>query len=233
VPFRWYSYLKIGYLTAAMDRAGDANDDGGSLRAVRFWPGPGVRRTLLEAVLDCVGERGYGDVTLGEVVARAGTTNRAFHKQFATLADCFAEAYELAAEDLAEHLLTEGRRPESWRAGFRAALVAFLDFVKERPDLARVLLVEHRAAGGRVAAKHADVIARLAQALGRGTGETSASDRLPSFTPQLLLGVTEFSAVELIIGDRTEHADELLPSISYLAVLLYYGREAAEKELSR
>jgi AcrR family transcriptional regulator len=214
-----------------MDRDGGGTDDEGSLRAVRLWPKRAVHRALLDAVLECAGDRGYAEMTLSEVLARAGVNNRTFHRYFGSLADCFAEAYELAAEDLAEELLAAGRREETWQAGYRATIATFLAFVRNRSKLARVLVVEHRVADGRAAAQHAKVMGRLARALDRGRHEPAAAERMPSLTSRLVLGMVEFAVGELIVSGRAQDSDELASSLTYVGVLLYCGRQAAEAEI--
>ena len=214
-----------------MERDGGGTDAEGSLRAVRLWPKRAVHRGLLDAVLECAGEHGYAEMTLSEVLARAGVNNRTFHRYFGNLADCFAEAYELAAEDLGEELLAAGRGEETWQAGYRAAVATLLAFVRNQPKLARVLMVEHRVADGRAAAQHAKVMGRLARALDRGRREPEAAERLPSLTSKLILGMAEFAVGELIVSGRAQDSEELASSLTYVGVLLYCGRQAAEAEL--
>jgi AcrR family transcriptional regulator len=208
--------------------AGEAD---GSLRAVRSWPqADALERRLLEAVLACVGESGYPQTTMGAVIERAGASNRAFHRHFASLEECFAEAYELAAEELCAQLIAIGRAERSWRAGLRAALAWFLRFVAEQPQLARVVVLEYQFAGEEAIRKHTELIGRLCAELDRVRSEPGER-QLPQATAQMALGAIEFGARVAIVREETAKAEEMLDGLDYFVALLYLGREAAEEGL--
>lgn len=209
--------------------AGEAE---GSLRAVRSWPrqADALERRLLEAVLACVGESGYPQTTMKRVVESAGSNNRAFHRHFETLEECFAKAYGLAAEELCTQLIAIGRAERSWRAGLRAALGWFLRFVAEQPQLARALVLEYHFAGEQAIKKHAELLGRLGAELDRARGE-AGERQLPRVTAQMALGAIEFGVRIAIVREESAKAEKMLDQLDYFVALLYLGREAAEEGL--
>jgi AcrR family transcriptional regulator len=185
---------------------------------------------LLEAVLTCVGESGYPQTTMQAVVKRAGSDNRAFHRHFESLEECFAKAHGLAAEELCAQLIAVGRAERGWRAGLRAALARFLRFVAEQPQLARVVVLEYHFAGEGAIKKHAELLGRLCGELDRVRSELGER-QLPPVTAQMALGAIEFAVRVAIVREETVKAEEMLDQLDYFVVLLYLGREVAEDGL--
>ena len=141
-------------------------------------------------------------------------------------------AYEEAAEQLCEELLEAGR--EARRAGalgFRAALAELLRFVAEQPLLAKALLIEVRAARGEAWAKHQQVIERLIAAVDSARQQPDALPSASPMTAGFMVGAIEESiALELGAG-RAGEVERLLPDLSHLVVLNYFGEDEAWLEL--
>jgi AcrR family transcriptional regulator len=193
-------------------------------------PGEG-RGELIEAVLALVGEGGYRDLTQQAVLERAGSSNRAFHRHFEDLSDAFGAAYEFVAKTLLDRLLEAGRIGESWPAGFRFAVEAFLRWVGDESRLARVLLVEYRLAGGRSAEVHEELCERLARAIDTARERSGAKLDPPPMASSFVLGAIEFAAADKVIRGETDSMDELAGNLAYFGVLAYFGDEAARGEL--
>lgn len=203
-----------------------------SLRGVRFWPeAEGPRERLFEAVLTLAGERGLGEVSLAALCERAGVGNRVLHREFETLEDCFAAAYERQAQALCEELLAIGRAGADWRAGFRAALEAFLAFVAAEPGRSRALLLEWRGAGKRSRELHEQAWARLGRAIDKARHAGDAREDPPPQTARVVLGGIEFMTIERLITGRAESVPELAKTLAFFAVMQYFGEEAARGEL--
>jgi AcrR family transcriptional regulator len=178
-----------------------------------------------------VGALGYEKATVGEVATRAGISRDQFHRRFGSKDECFAQAYEEAADRLCEELLEAGRTAGSWRLGFRAALAELLRTVAEQPLLARALLLEVRAARGRAWASHQRVVERLIAAVDSAREDP---DVLPSVSPTtagFMVGAIEESLGLEIGAGRASEVERLLPDLSHLVVLNYFGEDEAWLEL--
>jgi len=177
------------------------------------------------------GARGYEGATVQEVAERSGIGRDQFHRRFGGKDECFAGAYEEAAERLVEELLEAGSRAGSWRLGFRAALAELLRFVAEQPLLAKALLIEVRAARGRAWAAHQRAVERLVAAV---DGAREDPDALPSASPVtagFMVGAIEESIGLEIGAGRTAEVERLLPDLCHLVVLNYFGEDEAWLEL--
>lgn len=166
-----------------------------------------------------------------EAAERTGISRDQFHRRFGSKDECFAQAYEEAAGQLCESLLEAGRQASSWRLGFRAALAELLRFVAEQPLLAKALLIEVRAARGAAWAKHQQVVERLIAAV---DSAREAADVLPSASPTtagFMVGAIEESIGLEIGAGRAAEVERLLPDLSHLVVLNYFGEDEAWLEL--
>lgn len=206
----------------------------GPLRAVRSWeealPEHSSDQGVYEAMLLTAGERGYAAATVQEVAERAGITYDRLHRRCGSKEECFARAYEAAAEQLADDLLDACRGAASWREGFRAGLAELLRFVAEQPLLARALLVEVKAARGRAWAKHQQVVERLTAALDTARREPGARPSAAAMTAGFMVGAIEESLCIEIAAGRAAQVERLLPDLMHLAVLQFFGEEEADSQ---
>jgi hypothetical protein len=110
-------------------------------------------------------------------------------------------------------------------------LIAQQDLAVEFPRLAKTLLIEVRAARGRAWAAHQRVVERLVAALDSARREP---DVLPSASPMtagFMVGAIEESIALEIGAGRAATVERLLPDLSHLVVLNYFGEDEAWLEL--
>src|ERR687889_66607 len=56
------------------------------------------RGRLLGAMAACVGESGYADVSVADVIARAGVSRKTFYEHFDNKLECFLAAYDAGVD---------------------------------------------------------------------------------------------------------------------------------------
>jgi len=178
-----------------------------------------------------VAARGYEAATVQEVAERSGISRDRFHRSFGGKDECFARAYEEAATRLCDDVLEAGRKAADWRRGFRAGLAELLRFVAEQPLLAKALLLEVRAARGRAWAVHQQVVDRLVAALDRARDDEDALPSIARTTAGFMVGAIEESVVLEIGAGRAREVERLLPGLSHLVVLNFFGEDEAWLEL--
>lgn len=186
---------------------------------------------MYEAMLLTVGARGYEGATAQEVADRAGISRDQFQRRFGSKEDCFGRAYEEAAERICEDLLEAGRKGSTWRLGFRAALAELLRTVAEQPLLAKTLLIEVRAARGRAWEAHQRLVERLMAAVDSAREDPAALPSVSRMTAGFMVGAIEESIGLEIGAGRAAEVERLLPDLSHLVVLNYFGEDEAWLEL--
>lgn len=203
---------------------------------VLLFPG-GRRRApsydrILEAVLLVSAELGYEQVSVRDVLERAGVSRATFYKHFEGKEACFVKAHGDACEWLRERLLGAAKRQPSCREGLRAALTELLEFCANQPAIAKAVIVEVHAAGPRALAQREDLMERLSRALDGARREIPSRQAPPPVTSPFMVGAIDtLVAAKLMDGDAAA-APELLPGLLYFVVKQYFGEEAAWEEMS-
>jgi AcrR family transcriptional regulator len=110
-------------------------------------------------------EKGYGAVTITDVVARAGTSRRAFYEHFESKEDCCLAAFSLIADDLIR--VTAKRFDPSLDQAARAGIVitSFLSFLAAHPLIAWFYFVDVNTIGSAGVARRLEVQRRIAAML--------------------------------------------------------------------
>jgi AcrR family transcriptional regulator len=162
------------------------------------------RARLLEAMLRCVGEKGYAATTVPDVVATARVSRNGFYALFEDKLDCFLTVCdELAAEILGE-LYAVAAEPD-WRVALDKGMTRYLRWWQDRPAFSRAYLVELPSAGPRAWAqrdrrfKDFEVMFDALAARARAQDPSPAA-RSPLTTRLLVLAITELIAFEVREG---------------------------------
>jgi AcrR family transcriptional regulator len=193
---------------------------------------------MLSAAARVVSEVGCGGMTVSRVTSRAGVSRRTFYDLFDSREDCFLAVFndaiarvESAAGPPYEH--AQG----GWVEQVRAGLGAVLGFFDEQPGLGSLLVVDALAAGPRVLARRAEVLAGLARVLDRGHTaagrRSSAKAEPPPLTAEGIVGGVLAVIHARLLEDGHGRLQGLLNPLMGMIVHPYLGRSAAAKELTR
>jgi AcrR family transcriptional regulator len=220
--------------------AGAALIDGAELerrRAELMEGGPEDRAVAINlafgrTVIAMAGELGYAEVTVEELIERAGSNRARFYDAFADKEELFGWAYPAALEAFAERLLAACEAAPDWASGMRGAVAELGRLVVAEPALARGLLARPGGAGAAVAAARDEVVGRLSRAVDRARRETSASRHpVPPLTARFILGAIEMAVLKFLAGPEERSFEEVMPGLLYLAVDLYLGPEEARAQV--
>ena len=118
------------------------------------------RQRILDAVLDVVGEHGYGRATVTHVTAAAGISRTTFYEQFRNKQEAFLTAYdEFGVQFLAD---IAGVSAESPAEALSIAAERLVDWGRRRPLACRAFLLEIHAVGEE-GLEHRDRLMKLAE----------------------------------------------------------------------
>ena len=143
------------------------------------------------------GALGYEAATLQEVAERAGVSRAQFQRHFGSREECFAAAYEAAAERLVEDVLEAGREAPS----------------------------------GNAWVAHQQMVDRLVTAIDSAREQPGALPSSSPMTAGFMVGAIEESIAMEIGAGRAAEAQHLLPDLTHLVVLNYFGEDEAWLEL--
>jgi AcrR family transcriptional regulator len=99
------------------------------------------RERALRAMIECVGEEGWADTTVPDVVARARVSRNSFYEHFVDKTACFLAALDEAAQELLEAMFALATAPD-WITMLRRGMGVYLTYWRERPALCRAYFVE-------------------------------------------------------------------------------------------
>lgn len=191
------------------------------------------RERLLAAMLRATAELGYREVSVQDVLDRAGVSRPTFYEHFENKEACFLAAFDSAAARLRKRIETAALDGQNWRERLRLRLEELLRFVSEDSDAAMCLIVDGRAASPEALARRDELLDQFASCL--DTQVRAEAD--PTKTPTAIAAAGVVGGIEALLYSRlnrgeTDDVQALLPSLMYFAVLPYEGHEVASAELA-
>jgi AcrR family transcriptional regulator len=191
------------------------------------------RGRILQAMAEAVGERGYANVRVADVIAAAGVSRKTFYELFDDREDCFLAAFDFWQARLLRMTSAgfEASAEAPWTERIRVGLTAFLAGMAEQPAAARLCIVEVLAAGPEAVARRDAAIQEFARFLDLGRAE--GAPELPETTALSVAGgISELLYSEINRGATTE-LPGLLPELVFWIVRAFRGEERAGAERDR
>lgn len=180
-------------------------------------------------MLIAVGTHGYEQATVEDAIAGAGVYRQAFYDNFDDKEDCYLQALD-AGSAWVELAMREAIGGESaWRGRLRGALSGLLAFLEREPEIGRAILVEVHAAGPAAVARRTEAMERAARAV--DLARVESGDGAPAISAEAVVAGILAVLHSRLAAQRNEGFLRLLPELMYLAVLPYFGAEAAATEL--
>ncbi len=187
-------------------------------------------------MVEVVGERGVGNVTVAHVVARAGISRRTFYELFEDREDCFLATFDYALGQAASVVVPAYQARDAWRERIRAALAALLGFLADEPGLGALLVVDALGAGPRALARRTSVLSVLIEAVDQGRTEGKSGGQAPSLTAEGIVGAVLSVIHARLLKQRNGTGlalSGLLNPLMSMIVMPYLGQSAARRELER
>lgn len=189
----------------------------------------GKRERILQGMLESVGTNGYERTTVQDVVQSAGLYRQAFYDHFEDKEDCYLQALE-AGSAWIELTMREATAGEvAWRRQLRAALGGLLGFLDRQPEVGRALLVEVHAAGPRAVGKRTEAMERAVAMVDLAREESDQG--APAISAEAVVAGILAVLHSRLSADQISGFTGLLPELMYLAVLPYFGPDAAAEEM--
>jgi AcrR family transcriptional regulator len=216
-----------------------------SVRAPRDWEDVKattasiVRARIFEGMAKIVGERGYANATISDVVKAAGISRRTFYEHFQDKEDCFVATYQTGCENGISQIgaaLANLENPD-WRSRLWSSIDTYLSVLAAEPHFARVLLIEVLGAGERALAMRERILAiyvdhyRKLHTLAQEE-DPELPDVPDEFLRALVGGIAELvqqCLLETSESDVSERLRALTPGlVSFASAVLTSGRASLE-----
>jgi AcrR family transcriptional regulator len=185
---------------------------------VRLYARPAMReaarRRALAAMAEAVGERGYVETTVRDVLERARMSRRTFYELFDNREQCFLAAYDQAHSDLMLQLEHPRGPDEPWPDHVTVVVRDLLEFLAAAPDTARLLVVEPVSVGPPGLERHERTMRefadRLAHSQAASLGVQAEQLRLRC---EASVGALHRVVHARIVQGRTSELPELAPEL--------------------
>jgi len=188
----------------------------------------GKHQRILQGMLESIGRQGYEQTTVQDAIDAAGVYRQAFYDSFEGKDDCYLQALDAGSAWVELAMREAAAGSVTWREHLRGALAGLLGFLDEQPDIGRALLVEVHAAGPRAVEKRTEAMERAARLIDLAREESD--DSAPAISAEAVVaGILAVLHARLSSGQS--EFEHLLPELMYLAVLPYFGADAAAAEM--
>ncbi len=154
-----------------------------------------VTDRLLDGLASSIGERGYRETTVADIVRHARTSKRTFYEQFAGREECLIELLRRNHADLIAAIQATVDPEADWQLQIRQAVDAYVTHIDARPAITLCWIREAPALGAVARPLHRQVMGDLTELLVALTGN-------PGFLRAGLTPVTPPLALILLGGLR-------------------------------
>jgi AcrR family transcriptional regulator len=112
------------------------------------------RDRLIDGLGASIGERGYRDTTVADIVRHAKTSKRTFYEQFASKEECLIELLRRNNENLIAGIRASVDPEADWQLQIRQAANAYVDHIASRPAITLSWIREAPALGAAAVPLH-------------------------------------------------------------------------------
>jgi AcrR family transcriptional regulator len=172
-------------------------------------------------------------MTVEDIIVTAGISRRTFYEHFKNKEAAFLAAYDEVVGQLFAGVTAAVEAETDFPARVRAGLGVFLDFVSGEPAFARMCIVEVLTAGPEAIARRNAAMGAFSTLIDDNARNLLGASGLPPLTAETIVGgIYEVLYTRVLKGEIREIAD-LLPDLTYSALLPYIGAERAAAERNR
>lgn len=189
------------------------------------------RERLVAAMIALAGTRGYEETSIDLVCERAETRRSHFDRCFAGREDCFLTVHDEVTAEFCERIHAACAGASCWHDRVWAAGWAATRFFEEDPVRARFLVVEVNGSGTGAQERRDRTLQGLADILDGGREEVEKPSVITRATAEIMAGAIYGTVLERIECGYLDRGQDFLPELVYMAVLPYFGVDAAEDEL--
>jgi TetR/AcrR family transcriptional regulator len=191
------------------------------------------RARIMRAAAQVVAERGFAGASITQVAKTAGVSRATFYQLFENFEQCFLAVLDAAMRRTSARIAQALAQNTTWQQQAVAGLAALLSALDADPSLARVCLVEARAAGPTALEYHAREIELLKHMVDSAAGPARTGRHSSALSAEAtVVAVAGILHQRLITGEAPPFIDLLAPLAS-LALEPYCDAQAVAQAHER
>lgn len=183
------------------------------------------------AFVELVAERGYQNVELSEVTARAGLAPGAAEGIYGDRLGYFYAGWDLLEELYVGRVVAAYQPFDDWRDRLRAAVKETAGLLEAYPKQAHFLAVDALSVGRKGRERQQELATRLAAFLDEAREELEDPGSAPASTSDWVVGIFYDRIYRYLSSGREKVFWSDLPELMFLAVSSYFGPEVGLAEL--
>jgi hypothetical protein len=191
----------------------------------------GDRVRLLEAMLEELVEKGYGEAAVEGAVARAHLGGEEWSALFVDKDACLVAAFDQLTEQLRAAIVEGCAGGSDWPGRVAGGLRVLLARLAARAQMAEALARTFPSIGPAAQARYQAFVESLAPLLAEGRAFSKIAEQLPGEVELLAVGAAEAIVFEQIQAGRTAGLADLGPEILFSVLVPFVGPAAAAKAM--
>jgi AcrR family transcriptional regulator len=183
-----------------------------------------IRRALLAAAADVVGEVGYADASISLITQRAGVAQGTFYNYFDSRQDIFDQLLPTLGAQMLAHVAEQAHGGKSFAELEERSFVAFFSYLKKSPRFFRVLNEAENFAP-KAYRQHFDVVSRRYLAFLK---RSHRNREFPAFTEQelevvvfVLMAARSYIALRYASAEHGQHGIPEWVVRAYMKLILH------------
>ncbi len=168
------------------------------------------RDRIMQAMVEMVGEVGYAETNVREILGRAGVSRKTFYELYATKDDCLFAIYDAAAQCLRAAVQAALQRGVTPQERLDAVTDSVLVWVDAEPELARLCLVETPSSGVEGQRRLTATLSWLSSVMADVLGDLD----VPEVLPELLVGGAHQMIVHRLVNEGADYVPALAGDLS-------------------
>jgi len=193
------------------------------------------RDRILAAVAEACSAKGYGEMSVEDIIAAAGVSRRTFYEHFKNKEHAFLAAYDAVVAQLLQRVSGAVESADELTDKVRAGLGGFLGFLASEPAFARMCIVDVLAAGPEAVARRDGAMRGFAQLILFNVRTVFGDDAPPALEviSETLVGGIYEVVYARVLRREFDELPRLLPDLVYALLLPFMGQRAALAEYRR
>jgi AcrR family transcriptional regulator len=185
------------------------------------------RRRIMDALAQLTAEQGYEATKISDIVKRAAVARKTLYDNFEGKEEVFLAAFDAARDEVVERVEASCAEVDGgWEETIEAGLAAFLGWIAENPNLARMCMIEALSATPATTKRYEDAMQEFVD---MAEARTPENKRLPETIDETLVGGVAWIVYQQIRRGETAAVEDLLPELTEFMIAPYLsaGRRRA------
>lgn len=189
------------------------------------------KKALLGALLMELIQRGYGEISIERACGSAGVSAEEFGMEFGGKDECLFAAYDDLCDGVLQTASAGCRSDAPWPDRVRAGLMALLDELASRPEMATVLTRSFPGIRPAAYGHYVALLSRFEPFLSEGREYSELGEELPAEVELLAVGAGEAIIFGEIEAGRAETLPAMMPEILFSVLVPFLGPDRAAEEM--